>query len=163
MGCSFRRVGRLINKRAHRRAMVSTVPSAAGTADRIGSPGTRTWWTRPRARRARPRGRRRRCIGQRGGPRAAEGACPAPYASSLTPGVLRGSHRLVLSRRASRMGCMPVPGFQTFMLPLLRALDDGADHPMSELRERIAGQLALTEADRAELLPSGSGNLRQST
>ena len=58
---------------------------------------------------------------------------------------------------------MPVPGFQTFMLPLLRALDDGADHPMSELRERIAGQLALTEADRAELLPSGSGNLRQST
>src|SRR5207253_5533223 len=50
---------------------------------------------------------------------------------------------------------MPVPGFESFMLPLLRALDDGADHPVSEVRERIAGEMALTEEDRGELLPSG--------
>jgi restriction system protein len=50
---------------------------------------------------------------------------------------------------------MPVPGFESFMLPLLRALEDGADHPVSEVRERIAHEMALTEKDRAELLPSG--------
>ena len=50
---------------------------------------------------------------------------------------------------------MPVPGFESFMLPLLRALDDGADHPVSEVRERIAREMALTDADRADLLPSG--------
>jgi restriction system protein len=41
------------------------------------------------------------------------------------------------------------------MLPLLRALEDGADHPVGEIRERIAREMALTEEDRAELLPSG--------
>ena len=41
------------------------------------------------------------------------------------------------------------------MLPLLRVLEDGADHPMSEARERIARETALTEEDRAELLQSG--------
>ena len=50
---------------------------------------------------------------------------------------------------------MPVPGFESFMLPLLRALEDCADHPVSEVRERIAREMALTEEDRAELLPSG--------
>src|SRR5713101_1270206 len=50
---------------------------------------------------------------------------------------------------------MPVPGFQSFMLPLMRALDDGAEHSISELRERIAREMGLTEQDRAELLPSG--------
>src|SRR6267143_1088215 len=50
---------------------------------------------------------------------------------------------------------MPVPGFESFMLPLLRALDDGTDHRVIEVRERIAREMALTETDRAELLPSG--------
>lgn len=50
---------------------------------------------------------------------------------------------------------MPVPGFESFMLPLLAALADGADHPMAELRERIAREMNLGEDDRAELLPSG--------
>ena len=50
---------------------------------------------------------------------------------------------------------MSVPGFESFMLPLLRTLEDGADHPISEVRERIAREMALTEEDRDELLPSG--------
>src|ERR1700737_4949582 len=50
---------------------------------------------------------------------------------------------------------MPVPGFESFMLPLLRALEDGAEHPMSEVRERIAREMALSDQDRTELLPSG--------
>ena len=41
------------------------------------------------------------------------------------------------------------------MLPLLRVVEDGADHPVTEVRERIAREMRLTEGDRAELLPSG--------
>jgi len=50
---------------------------------------------------------------------------------------------------------MPIPGFESFMLPLLRVVEDGADHPVTEVRERIAREMRLTEGDRAELLPSG--------
>src|SRR5437763_266684 len=50
---------------------------------------------------------------------------------------------------------MPVPGFESFMLPLLRVLDDGADHGIVEVRERIAREMSVSDADRAELLPSG--------
>ena len=50
---------------------------------------------------------------------------------------------------------MPVPDYETLMLPLLRALADGAEHPVGPLRNTIASELKLTEQDRAELLPSG--------
>jgi restriction system protein len=50
---------------------------------------------------------------------------------------------------------MPVPDYQTFMLPLLEATRDGTEHPITELREEIAQTLGLTERDREELLPSG--------
>jgi len=45
------------------------------------------------------------------------------------------------------------------MLPLIRALEDGADHSVSEVREGIAREMALTEEDRAELLPSGKQSI----
>ena len=50
---------------------------------------------------------------------------------------------------------MPVPDYETLMLPLLRALADGAEHPVGTLRNTIASELKLTDQDRAELLPSG--------
>ncbi len=50
---------------------------------------------------------------------------------------------------------MPVPDYETLMLPLLRALADGAEHPVGPLRNTIASELKLTDQDRAELLPSG--------
>jgi restriction system protein len=40
------------------------------------------------------------------------------------------------------------------MLPLLEGLADGSDHGLRELRDDIARKLALTDADREELLPS---------
>lgn len=50
---------------------------------------------------------------------------------------------------------MSVPDYESLMLPLLRAIQDGAEHPLRELREKLATELQLTEIDRRELLPSG--------
>ena len=50
---------------------------------------------------------------------------------------------------------MPVPDFQTIMLPLLRFAADGTEHSMSDAREALAQEFALTLEERAELLPSG--------
>jgi restriction system protein len=48
---------------------------------------------------------------------------------------------------------MPVPDFQSLMLPVLRAAA-GGDISSSELRERIAAELHLSADDLAEMLPS---------
>lgn len=49
---------------------------------------------------------------------------------------------------------MPVPDFQSLMLPVLRAAADG-EISAPEMRERVAGELGLSESDLAEMLPSG--------
>ena len=49
---------------------------------------------------------------------------------------------------------MPVPDFQSLMLPVLHAVADG-DISAADLRNRVAVELRLTEADLAEMLPSG--------
>ncbi len=50
---------------------------------------------------------------------------------------------------------MPVPSSDSFMLPLLRALDDGQEHNVRDVRDHLAEEFKLTDADRHELLPSG--------
>lgn len=50
---------------------------------------------------------------------------------------------------------MPVPDYQTFMLPVLRAVAEGAEHSVRDVRERLAVEFGLSPADRAEMLPSG--------
>lgn len=50
---------------------------------------------------------------------------------------------------------MPVPDYQSLMLPLLEALADGKEHALRDVREVVAKRLDLTEADREEILPSG--------
>lgn len=50
---------------------------------------------------------------------------------------------------------MSIPGFQSFLLPTLELADDGAEHSLAQAREVIADRFHLTEADRAEILPSG--------
>ena len=54
---------------------------------------------------------------------------------------------------------MPVPGYQTFMRPLLELLTDGQDHVVREAYARVADRCGLTEADRQELIPSGTQRL----
>jgi len=49
---------------------------------------------------------------------------------------------------------MPVPDYQSLMLPLLEAVADGEAHLLRDVREQIAQRVGLTESDRAELLPS---------
>lgn len=51
---------------------------------------------------------------------------------------------------------MAIPDFQTLMLPLLTLAEDGQDHSYSETFEALANSFQLTEAERRELLASGS-------
>ena len=50
---------------------------------------------------------------------------------------------------------MPVPDFQSLMLPALKAFASGAETPLSEVRERVAAAEGLSAQDVRELLPSG--------
>src|SRR4051794_15834992 len=54
---------------------------------------------------------------------------------------------------------MPVPGYQEFMRPLLEVVNDDQDHNVREVYATVAGRLGLTEADRQELIPSGTQRL----
>lgn len=50
---------------------------------------------------------------------------------------------------------MPIPDYQTLMLPLLRFAADGSDHTTREAVEALATEFQLTPAERNELLASG--------
>lgn len=50
---------------------------------------------------------------------------------------------------------MPIPDYQTLMLPLLRFAADGSDHTTREAVEVLAAEFQLTPAERNELLASG--------
>lgn len=51
---------------------------------------------------------------------------------------------------------MPIPDFEALMLPVLRLTGDGNEHTSTEMRERIAKQLKLSEGELAEHYASGS-------
>jgi restriction system protein len=51
---------------------------------------------------------------------------------------------------------MPVPDFQTLMLPVLREFADGAEHAPKDIRQRVANRLQLTPEDIAEMGPGGT-------
>ena len=50
---------------------------------------------------------------------------------------------------------MPIPDYQTCMLPLLRFVADGDEHTFKDAVEALATEFELTEAERGEYLPSG--------
>ena len=50
---------------------------------------------------------------------------------------------------------MPIPDFQTLMLPMLELAGDGNEHSVSESRGHLAERFGLTEEERRRLLPSG--------
>ena len=50
---------------------------------------------------------------------------------------------------------MPIPDFQSLMLPLLRFSSDREEHSLSVVRVPLADQFNLTDEERTELLPSG--------
>ena len=50
---------------------------------------------------------------------------------------------------------MPVPDFQSIMLPPLRIAGDGEEHLLADARRRLGAELKLTQPEQDELLPSG--------
>ena len=42
---------------------------------------------------------------------------------------------------------MPIPDYQTTMLPFLQHLGDGREHALSEIRESLASHFELTDED----------------
>jgi len=54
---------------------------------------------------------------------------------------------------------MPIPDYQSIMLPLLRFLSDGEVHSKREAVQFLSGEFKLSEDERKELLPSGKQGL----
>lgn len=54
---------------------------------------------------------------------------------------------------------MPIPDYQTLMLPLLKSTADGAEHTIRGAAESLALEFNLTQEEQTELLPSGQGTL----
>lgn len=50
---------------------------------------------------------------------------------------------------------MPIGDYQTLMLPTLKALADGAEAPLGEIRKRVAVSGKLTDEEVSQKLPSG--------
>ena len=50
---------------------------------------------------------------------------------------------------------MPIPDFQTIMLPLLELVADGKDHLMKDVTRGVASRFELSADERRQLLPSG--------
>ena len=50
---------------------------------------------------------------------------------------------------------MPIPDYQSIMLPLLKQVSDGQAHKTSEVKEKLAKEFKLSAEERRQLLPSG--------
>ncbi|MEH2524000.1 MULTISPECIES: restriction endonuclease [unclassified Bradyrhizobium] len=50
---------------------------------------------------------------------------------------------------------MPIPDYQSLMLPVLKLASDDNEHRVSEVVSALAAQFRLTNSERDELLPSG--------
>ncbi len=50
---------------------------------------------------------------------------------------------------------MPVPDFQTLMLPLLQLVSDGHEHNLSDAIDQLILEFSLSESEQQEVLPSG--------
>lgn len=54
---------------------------------------------------------------------------------------------------------MPIPDYQTLMLPLLRLAGDSQEHRFRDAIEQLAVDFSLTDEERATMLPSGTAAL----
>ena len=50
---------------------------------------------------------------------------------------------------------MPIPDYQTIMLPFLKFSSDGQEHRFRDAVDALADEFKLTDQERRELLPSG--------
>lgn len=49
-----------------------------------------------------------------------------------------------------------IPGFQSFMLPILMLLSNKKEHSLKQIIETLANDFKLTEEEKSEMLPSGT-------
>jgi restriction system protein len=54
---------------------------------------------------------------------------------------------------------MPIPDYQSAMLPLLEIAADGKEHPIREAIQNLAVHFGLSEPEQKELLPSGASTI----
>ena len=54
---------------------------------------------------------------------------------------------------------MPIPDYQSAMLPLLTLVSDGGEYKFNDVIEILSNQFKLTEEEKSELLPSGQSLL----
>jgi len=54
---------------------------------------------------------------------------------------------------------MPIPDYQTFMLPLLKLTQDEIEHKRKDVVDALADQFHLSEQEKVELLPSGNNRV----
>ncbi len=54
---------------------------------------------------------------------------------------------------------MPVPDFQTVMLPFLKTLSNGEEWLMRDVIEHLANEFNLSPEERQEMLPSNAQTL----
>lgn len=54
---------------------------------------------------------------------------------------------------------MPIPDFQTLMVPLIRAFEDQQEHFVRDLIDELADHFDLSNEEREQLLPSGRQSL----
>jgi restriction system protein len=69
------------------------------------------------------------------------------------------ANRSTITRWASQEERVPIPDYESAMLPLLRFAADGADHRLRDAVEHLAVHFGLSDAERAEMLPSGTAPL----
>src|SRR5436190_6105232 len=51
---------------------------------------------------------------------------------------------------------MPIPGYQEFMLPLVKLAADGQEHKITDAIDTLADQLGVAAQERETMLPSGT-------
>ena len=77
----------------------------------------------------------------------------ATYASLLSLYV-----ELIRLRKNTQETLLPIPDFQSLMLPLLEHVADGAEYTIAGSRDILADRYNMTEEERSQRLPSGSAN-----
>jgi restriction system protein len=65
----------------------------------------------------------------------------------------------LLISQCGRDQSMPIPDFQSVMLPLITVLGDGQERNMRQVTDLLAESYHLTEKEREELLPSGQQSI----
>ncbi|ARO89001.1 hypothetical protein EBAPG3_003370 [Nitrosospira lacus] len=54
---------------------------------------------------------------------------------------------------------MPIPDYQTLMLPLLRLAGDAQEHRFRDAVEQLAVEFGISDEERSAMLPSGTAPL----